>query len=428
MTFVSSKHHDVRICINLIGEFNPLSLYFLNTLLPNQLQEEYHIYVCTYNWSNYPLIRNLYHETYITEPCPDAIVTSSAENIQEWNTTECIRRCFKNHSVVCRYDYIVILPFSEIFIDPLSYFPSTVIHSCSISDTLIRSILSELGQYANQSLSIVGKPVVNLSPYVHQNMYTETRFNLLPFVSNNLFIAEEFTPSVIENFRPIQSHTAVICVPSAIHLKNPSRSVFSREERFKQTVRQGKTIRAKYPSSVSVLCEVSSVLSLNELKELSAVYSCVVLYAHDEQCQFYAHIDPNKNKTEVYILQHMFSVFMKTSCSYIAKFGGRYQFSPSHSQDLKLFDSNCAVMKMVRAEYYQQKYMIEPVFYSIPRRYFSAYLKCLQQMSGILCNQFTDVERLMYSLFFTRDDIDVVSPEKMEIMGYGATNGVFRYF
>jgi hypothetical protein len=146
------------------------------------------------------------------------------------------------------------------------------------------------------------------------------------------------------------------------------------------------------------------------------------MFTHDEKAQHLAHKDRNKNKTEVYVIQQMLPYFRDVPYSHFLKFGGRYWFTEDFDvQDLLV---NKPSFSVVQDNFYGIP-IIEPVMYAFPKSHQDIYNECLAEMLNIMESNLIDVERLLFSVLQKRNVV-LNDLERMNVCGYGATDGVFR--
>ena len=235
----------------------------------------------------------------------------------------------------------------------------------------------------------------------------------------------------------IQDNQYVFLVPSVISIKHPdiSRNIYSRIERFDQTVKQLHSIQTHFPSSCTIVLESSADLTLEEILILQYYSDAVYLFMDNTEVMFYAHEEDNRNFTEVILLLFILNELKTKNFKYshICKFGGRYWFdTPKDS----LFQ-NKPVFKQGYAECHNC-ICTETVFYSLPSTYVQSFCKHLEWMLSILKSYpVTDNERLLS--YYLVDDIDNLRNRDFNnpniinfgesifgIKGYQAPTGMFR--
>ena len=230
-----------------------------------------------------------------------------------------------------------------------------------------------------------------------------------------------------KQFIETNDSTKIFLIPSVIHIhpKNQNRSCFNSDDRLQQTYNQIQTIK-KHPNCVVILLELSE-LSLTELEKLNSVSDFICLFSQNQQAQHFAHNDPNKNKTEVFVLYEVLKQLQDFSYSHALKFGGRYWLSPQF--DIDHICKDIPVFNVIPAGFncHNNINVIEPVIYSIPKKYMTKFLVSLVSMLQILDKQFLDVERLLYSEFAMKID-NFLNIEYSNVCGYPAHSGVYRYF
>jgi hypothetical protein len=203
-----------------------------------------------------------------------------------------------------------------------------------------------------------------------------------------------------------------------------NRTVFTPKERCDHTIRQLKSIRQYYPKSYIVLLESSYISAAGYVSELAKYADKTVWFVDDEVALHHAHLNPNKNLTEVYMMSLALSDIIKYKTntnicpSHIAKFGGRYWLD----EPINLF-SNDIVMNATYEDVYLTT-IIYPVFYSIPHRYLEEFAALQHRMLLLMEKQFTDVERLLWSEFAINKNLQDL--KTFRIKGYTA-RGYFTF-
>lgn len=233
----------------------------------------------------------------------------------------------------------------------------------------------------------------------------------------------------ILNFKPNFTTKYLFLIPSVIHTSNNPlwtniRSVFTGEERLKQTLLQLKSIKEYLPDSRSILLE-SSDLNLDDIDKLvenGADY--VVLYIKDKESQDLAHIDKNKNKSEVYVLKECVKKLEDVKFEWVIKFGGRYMLEKSLEHGVLFTDQPTAKIISARDSYNNQGFLIS-ILYSIPKKYFQTYIQILNQMFEILKYTISDVEHLLYKLL-TQHGIKINNIDQLNVFGQRALEGTIN--
>lgn len=242
-------------------------------------------------------------------------------------------------------------------------------------------------------------------------------------IKTSSFYTQHLTKNVSFSYKDIEINetSPVIVIPSVINITKHD-SIITSENRFQQTLLQCKRLKELYPHTKIILCETSFIF-IEELLLLSQYTDFIWLCHQDNYCMQLAHNDKNKNKTEIYLMKTIL-LHLKNNeyMTHICKFGGRYWFN---KQIDNLFLNDKCVMKTFYAECYNQT-VVEPVFYSVCKRYFDKYLSALNNIERTLQTTFTDVERLLWDHF--AKDVEIYKPPYLHIMGYMAGTELFRYF
>jgi hypothetical protein len=231
------------------------------------------------------------------------------------------------------------------------------------------------------------------------------------------------------NVRPfnIREHSKIFLIPSVIRTVKSDRSLFfTTEQRLAQTVDQINSIKAYFPESIIFVLEMSRDLSIAELSKLYMA-DCVVLFNDDKQSDYLAHEHSNKNNAEIYVLKFMIRklLYSGREFSHICKFGGRYRFAnPGCRQN---FTNTVCMKKWVLAPY-GNMHIIDPVFYSIPYDWVKDFLETLGEIEVEMekCVR-NDNENLLYKMYASRIS-EIKFADSLYVQGYGAMDGVFRYY
>jgi hypothetical protein len=234
--------------------------------------------------------------------------------------------------------------------------------------------------------------------------------------------------SNISLYRPFDIHippnSKVILIPSIIHVQFPGRNLFSSEERLQQTIQQIQSIKQTDPTMIVILLEMSNTTGVEKQRLHTTPVDYIVHYTHDPILQRMAHCDPNKGKSELYVILN----FMKTysveleNASHIAKFGGRYYFTDK-TNPVDLF-RDIPVFTIPNNQ------AVETQFYTIPKSYFVDYaefidealhtleirLAVIDEQYNVVDTYLNNIENIMY-LF-----CKVFTPQKMHIEGLAATS------
>lgn len=208
------------------------------------------------------------------------------------------------------------------------------------------------------------------------------------YFDNKVYDFEYFKP----NDKDFNEKTPVFLIPSLIHVKK-DRTLFDSKERLDQTVFQLKNIKEKLPEAKIYLLEVSPV-NLYELFELSKYTDTVILFNTDKVAIHFGYIDPNKNKTEVYLLLKTIPLFLDSNIGWICKFGGRYHFSDYFNPSL-FFSKNPSFR--LNPCCWDGRPIIETILYSIPKLYLDSFLKILENVLNTLNLKYSDVEHEIYN-------------------------------
>lgn len=243
---------------------------------------------------------------------------------------------------------------------------------------------------SNNCLKIAGKRVAI------KDLNIEYRKKLFSMIYKNVYDYENIEYS-IDKKRPLILISSVIHINSEFH----SRSAYDSEERFKQTVKQLKSIKSKIPNAQIFLLECSE-LSFQEMSEFSKLADKVILFCRDDTISYQAHKNTNKNNTEMYLLLKIIEI-MKNHNEYpthIAKMSGRYCVNDNF--DEKLFFSDKSTFRVIPKTWANMS-AIESIFYSVPKEYIEKFTTIIQETIYLIDNYGIDVEHGIYQKMFYND-------------------------
>lgn len=236
------------------------------------------------------------------------------------------------------------------------------------------------------------------------------------------------------NYKPIQTTKSDVLffVNSIIHIPSDKKALrspyFTDEERFQDTKRQIKSILDSSNNTKVVLLEMSDV-SLDEINQLMLLdgYSrlSVCLLSKDEQCISYANTLYNKGSTELYVVKTVLKLFEQMEFSHLCRFLGRYWLDDNF--DFSNVFQDTPTGRVILPEYnYRGMLMIEPILYTIPRKYIADYQKLMEYCLQVLSTQNNvGIEELLYHSF-EHLKIPFKPLKYVGISGYGATTGHYR--
>lgn len=409
----------MTIVVFLIGEYDTnTELYINNLLTPLTEGERVKGFRCTFfnEISEYKP-----ENIFLLDPCPEEIITCTMDKMNDWAYQECFHACWRLANKQYQYDCIIVMPYGTVFDN------KHFIHKYKTPGTMpiniVKSLSTVMHPITNDRIMFVpeGIEFPNIQSFrkIKIPSYTLQTTTL----RNELLYDNVFACKHVPDWKN-HKNIKCICIPSIIHVRDPSRSVFTSTERLDQTVRQIKSIR-KYVKDAKIVLLEMSCLTPKEMNCLAHITDIIWTFDQDPQLQQLAYGDPNKNKAEVYVLREFWSRIDKTfDITHFAKFGGRYWLT--RDVDDILFKTK-PVMKRVFADSYQQL-IIEPVFYSIPAIEVlnGRIINVFDEMLKVMDIHFTDNERLLYDLYAKNESIH--SPDVLYIQGYTATSGVFRFY
>ena len=221
------------------------------------------------------------------------------------------------------------------------------------------------------------------------------------------------------NFKNIDADL-LFCIPSVINTSaNPFnyvnyRSVFTPEERIKQTVKQAQSLYELSKNSSICLLE-GSQLNLEQMRSLSEYCTKIILFSKDEEANRHANSNLNKSIFEVYCMKFMFE---RSTFNHAFKFGGRYTLHPNF--DIKMFLTDKPCFKIIDSQntFTNSGNIIECIIYSIPRSLKDTYIQTYNTIiyeinidhsnaiEKLLYDHSHDINRLEYLNVYGRDAIE----------------------
>lgn len=205
-----------------------------------------------------------------------------------------------------------------------------------------------------------------------------------------------------------------------------STSVYSPEDRLRQTIKQLKSIKNYDPiHSKSIIMEMSDInyLSFSKLFELAEYADKVIIFGDDKRFLDIAS-NQNKNKGEIELLRSVLPKFSQKEFSHFYKFGARYYL---HDEYKDLFNSNYdLIMKKIPsyANAYKQD-IIEPVLYCVNKKAIVPFIQQINMMSIALITKFLDVERMLMETA-NRGEFNTLFIDRLNVSGNSAVTGIFK--
>jgi len=308
-----------------------------------------------------------------------------------------------------KYDVIIFATFKDLLLNfpteeglYLSFYYSYIYKTDSLFKLLITvEIMSDM------YVKICGGPLMGIY---------EIEYTIGQKIMDILFDGKVRFPEFINDD---EEHNVVVCIPSVIKTSDKIfnyveyRSIFTHEERFKQTLQQVKSLKELDPNIHIILMEGSG-LFLNELEELSK-YCTIVLYCKDTEGNNYANKHENKSIYEVYCMKN---IIKQIKFNWIFKFGGRYDLHFNFNINNFLRDK--PVFKVIDAEYSftRTESIIECIIYSLPNSYKDKYINIFDTIfkdilndtslaiEYLLCKYSDDIHKIDYLEVFGRDAIE----------------------
>lgn len=308
-----------------------------------------------------------------------------------------------------KYDVIIFATFKDILLN----FPTeeglyfSFYYSCLINGNPLFKLLITAEIMSDMFVKICGGPLIGIY---------EIEYAIGQKIMDILFDSKVRFPAFINDN---EEHNVVVCIPSVIRTSDKIfnyvkyRSIFTHEERYKQTLEQVKSLKELDPNIHIILME-GSPLFLNELKELSK-YCTIILYCKDTDGNNYANHHVNKSIYEVYCMKN---IIKQIKFNWVFKFGGRYNLHFNFNLNNLLKDK--PVFKVIDAEYSFTgiESIIECIIYSLPNSYKDKYINIFETIftdiindsslaiENLLCKYSDDIYKIDYLDVFGRDAIE----------------------
>jgi len=328
-------------------------------------------------------------------------ITYLKEKLVEYSHN-CIKKFEEENNI--KYDIIVFATFKDLILN----FPSEQgMYYSFFYSTLNRPLLITVEVMSDVYIKICGGNLTSIY---------EAEYTFAQKILDILFDGKVRFPLFINDDN---EYDIVVCIPSVIKTSEKIfnyvnyRSIFTHEERFKQTLEQVKTLKELYPQIHIILMEGSG-LYFNELKELSK-YCTIILNCKDTEGNDYANNNLNKSIYEVYCMKN---IMKQIKFNWIFKFGGRYNLH--FNFNINNFLKDKPVFKVINAEYTFTgvESIIECIIYSLPKSYKEKYINIFETIfmdiindsslaiENLLCKYSDDIYRIDYLDIFGRDAIE----------------------
>jgi hypothetical protein len=239
----------------------------------------------------------------------------------------------------------------------------------------------------------------------------------------NVFNSNTIKPSdiILNKDSVVIGITSVIEMSATPILGHSSRTVFTPEERFEQTLAQLKSIREKTPQAVTVLLDGSISLSWAKIEELAKHANYVILFRDNLNALTYCHNSyRNKGLGELYKTSFLLSLLKEKEYGWFCKFNGRSVLSPEFSIDTYKVD--CPVVKCIK---WKGKLGVLAFtnFYSIPRRLANHYMEHLK--TWLSPNTEEPIEHILTSFLESiKGNIKIV--DRLFIEGKSSVTGILQ--
>lgn len=213
----------------------------------------------------------------------------------------------------------------------------------------------------------------------------------------------------------------IFFVISVMNLVKTDRSVFTPEERLKQTQKQIQSIKEKVENSASILLETSS-LTFSQMKKLNSDF--LILYDKDPQTYFYAHEHPGKHITEAYMLTQIIPMFKNIDYSHFCKFGARYHLHKSF--DEKKFFGEHLTVRRIEIGFDGIHPFSDTILYSVPKKYEKNFVNIMNRCIDVISQLSLDIERT-FAVESVRENIPITNIDFLRVCCNYAGNADFNW-
>jgi len=215
--------------------------------------------------------------------------------------------------------------------------------------------------------------------YPDEEIYLEEdediRHDNLILKSGKIFDSTLLTEEDIE----LNSEDIIITISSIIYITqniiegSDIRSSISVDERYKQTLYSLKKFIQCVPNSKIILLEQSQNIPEDKIKELLKYCDYIISYKNDMDNNYYSNIQKfNKGLGELYVTQHFCELIKNKKFNTFCKVVGRY--TPTSKFNINDFITGDPTVKVIKGQS-RLDIICYTNFYSIPHKYFKAYLE-----------------------------------------------------
>ena len=209
----------------------------------------------------------------------------------------------------------------------------------------------------------------------------------------------------------VKQTQSLMVIPSIL----TTRSIFSKEERMEQTLRQAESIyNVTGPKPTTILVEMSheSDLTSYDVFRLKKAFDVVLLAYKDKTLMEYVHKKSNKSISEAYVFMALLKLARSSGSQTLIKFGGRYQFD--HFPYYGILTANDSpTIRYGDSDAFAQ-------LYSIPKNYYDTYEKHLKKMLLQLLEDETSLIGIETMLYEFAIKVKCNSIPRLYIRGYNS--------
>lgn len=242
--------------------------------------------------------------------------------------------------------------------------------------------------------------------------------NLSSGYNSYICLCNEFSADKLN----LTENSKIFVIPSIMEVPESSnRNIYSHDERFRQTLKQVKSIWESVDDPVIILCELS-YMTLREIYKISKYTSALLFFNQNITAINYSN-DRNKNKAEVYLQNFVLKCLGEKTYSHFCKFGGRYSLTNLFDEG-EFFSPKPSFRIIPKA--HDGMPIVESILYSIPSKYRTTFGEILSSMQEILDKHFVDVEHLLYNLIINKHGIEVNNLKTLGIAGHFAGSGAYN--
>ena len=219
----------------------------------------------------------------------------------------------------------------------------------------------------------------------------------------------------------------IITISSIIYVSNniidgsENRSIIPCESRYKQTLYSLKKFIKLVPNAKIILLEQSLNIPEEKVIELLKYCDYIISYKNDENNNYFSNIQKhNKGLGELYVTQHFCELIKNKKFNLFCKAVGRY--TPTSKFNINDFINEYPTVKVIKANG-RLEILCFSNFYSIPNKYFKAYLE--HHKIWLAKDRPQTVEHILTTFMVSIPNIKILPI--LHIKGIGGMNNSYCY-